>query len=63
MAIDLVRGRGRFEVAPRPERPFSVRAGDVTITVLGTVFTVERVADWIGVSVARGRVLVDWGVE
>ena len=62
VAIDLVRGRGRFEVAPRPERPFSVRAGDVTITVLGTVFTVERVADRIGVSVARGRVLVDWGV-
>ena len=62
VAIDLVRGRGRFDVAPRPERPFSVRAGDVTITVLGTVFTVERVADRIGVSVARGRVLVDWGV-
>ena len=62
VAIDLVRGRGRFEVAPRPERPFSVRAGDVTITVLGTVFTVERVADRIGISVARGRVLVDWGV-
>jgi transmembrane sensor len=62
VAIDLVRGRGRFDVAPRPERPFSVHAGDVTITVLGTVFTVERVADRIGVSVARGRVLVDWGV-
>jgi len=62
VAIDLVRGRGRFDVTPRPERPFSVRAGDVTITVLGTVFTVERVADRIGVSVTRGRVLVDWGV-
>ena len=62
VAIELARGRGRFEVAPRPERPFSVRAGDVTITVIGTVFTVERVADRIGVTVTRGRVLVDWGV-
>ena len=59
--VDLTRGRGRFEVTPRAERQFSVRAGDVTITVLGTVFTVERVADRIGVGVERGRVLVDWG--
>jgi transmembrane sensor len=62
VAIELARGRGRFEVAPRPERPFSVSAGDVTITVIGTVFTVERIADRIGVTVTRGRVLVDWGV-
>jgi transmembrane sensor len=54
------RGRGRFDVAPRAERQFSVRAGDVTITVLGTLFTVERVADRIGVGVERGRVLVEW---
>jgi transmembrane sensor len=62
VAIDLSRGRGRFEVAPRPERLFSVHAGDVTVTVIGTVFTVERVADRIGVSVSRGKVLVEWGV-
>jgi transmembrane sensor len=61
VTVDLVRGRGRFDVTPRPNRRFSVRAGDVTITVLGTVFTVERVADRIGVNVERGRVLVDWG--
>ena len=62
VAIDLARGRGHFDVAPRPERAFAVHAGDVTITVIGTVFTVERVADRIGVSVTRGKVLVDWGV-
>jgi transmembrane sensor len=62
VAIDLARGRGHFDVAPRPDRTFSVRAGDVTVTVIGTVFTVERVADRIGVTVTRGRVLVDWGV-
>jgi transmembrane sensor len=62
VAIDLVRGRGRFEVAPRPERLFSVHAGDVVVTVIGTVFSVERVADRIGVTVSRGKVLVEWGV-
>jgi len=62
VAIDLSRGRGRFEVAPRPERLFSVHAGDVTVTVIGTIFTVERVADRIGVTVSRGKVLVEWAV-
>lgn len=62
VAIDLARGRGHFDVAPRPERLFAVHAGDVTITVIGTAFTVERVADRIGVSVERGKVQVDWGV-
>jgi ferric-dicitrate binding protein FerR (iron transport regulator) len=61
VAIDLVRGRGRFEVAPRPERLFSVHAGDVVVTVIGTVFSVERVADRIGVTVSRGKVLVEVG--
>ena len=59
-AVELGRGRGRFEVARRPERSFTVRAGDVSVTVIGTVFTVERVADRVGVAVERGRVRVDW---
>ncbi len=59
---ELARGRGHFEVAPRPERQFVVRAGEVTVTVLGTAFTVERVADRIGVTVERGTVMVDWRV-
>ena len=63
VTLDLRRGRERFEVVPRPaaERSFHVRAGQVTVTVIGTVFTVERVADRIGVSVERGIVHVDWG--
>ena len=36
--------------------------GEVTVTVVGTVFTVDRVADRIGVSVERGTVRVDWKV-
>jgi transmembrane sensor len=58
----LAHGRGRFEVVRRPERVFSVRAGEVTVTVLGTIFTVERIADRVGVAVERGSVRVDWGV-
>jgi transmembrane sensor len=34
----------------------------VTVTVVGTIFTVERIADRVGVSVERGVVRVDWGV-
>jgi transmembrane sensor len=60
VALDLGRGRQRFEVVPMPERSFVVRAGDVSVTVVGTVFAMERVADRIGVTVERGRVLVDW---
>jgi transmembrane sensor len=61
--LALRRGGARFEVVPSPsKRVFSVKAGDVTVTVLGTVFTVERVADRIGVTVERGTVRVDWKI-
>jgi transmembrane sensor len=60
IGLSLTRGSGRFEVTPRPERSLSVRAGDVTVTVLGTVFTVERIADRVGVAVERGTVRVEW---
>jgi transmembrane sensor len=62
IGLRLLQGHGHFEVTPRPQRTFSVRAGDVTVTVVGTVFTVERVADRVGVAVERGTVRVDWGV-
>jgi transmembrane sensor len=62
VAVDLGRGRARFDVVPAPARSFSVRAGDVTVIVVGTVFTVERIADRVGVAVERGRVRVDWGL-
>jgi len=61
VGLSLVRGRGKFEVTPRPKRAFTVHAGDVTVTVVGTAFTVERVADRVGVAVQRGTVRVDWG--
>jgi hypothetical protein len=60
MRVKLTRGRGHFEVAPGTERVFSVMAGGVEVTVLGTVFDVEVVADRVGVDVERGSVRVNW---
>jgi transmembrane sensor len=59
-ALSLTRGRGRFNIVPRPTRALEVRAGDVSVTVLGTVFSVERVADRVGVAVESGTVRVNW---
>jgi transmembrane sensor len=58
--VSLARGRGRFNVMPRPQRVFLVHAGNVTVTVLGTLFTVERVADRVGITVETGTVRVEW---
>lgn len=60
--LRLDRGSARFEVTPRPRRSFTVRAGEVTVSVVGTTFAVEVVADRVGVSVEHGAVEVDWGV-
>lgn len=55
----LARGRALFSVAGDPSRPFVVTAGEVTITVLGTAFSVEIDPDGAKtVSVASGRVSV-----
>ena len=53
-------GAARFEVTPGRPRTFTVLAGDVTVTVLGTVFTVEREGATARVAVSRGRVRVAW---
>ena len=60
--LRLDRGRARFEVTRRPRRSFSVRTGEVTVSVVGTTFAIEVVADRVGVSVEHGAVEVDWGV-
>ena len=59
--VRAARGSLRCDVTPLAERRFEVRAGDVTVTVLGTVFTVEVLADArASVAVERGRVRVSW---
>jgi hypothetical protein len=56
--LDLESGRVDCELEPRPGRPpFAVRAGDVTVEVVGTIFSVER-GDDVRVSVTRGVVSV-----
>jgi hypothetical protein len=57
--VMLERGAATFEVAPREARPaFVVQAGEVTVRVVGTRFTVERSGDAARVDVIEGHVEV-----
>lgn len=57
--FELTRGQIDCEVEPRDDRAaVVVRAGDVAVTVVGTVFQVRR-DDVVHVSVSRGEVRVD----
>ena len=59
VALSLARGGAHFDVVPRAERDFEVVVGGVKVTVVGTVFQVERRAGRVRVSVSEGRVRVD----
>ncbi|GAD58273.1 MULTISPECIES: FecR family protein [Brevundimonas] len=52
-------GEAFFEVTPDPSVPFVVHAGDRTITVLGTSFSVRVDGEEVSVSVLEGRVRLD----
>ena len=54
--VRLVQGEAFFEVAPDPESPFRVAAGEVITTVLGTAFNVRLGDRAAGVAVRHGRV-------
>lgn len=56
--INLLRGEAFFSVAKDRDRPFTVHAGDATVTAVGTEFSVNRGADQVVVAVIEGRVLV-----
>lgn len=56
--IDLVRGQASFEVAKDPVRPFVVRAGEVAVRAVGTVFDVYRTGDKVTVTLIEGKVAV-----
>lgn len=60
LELELETGAARFEVAPRPERAFRVHGGDVTVSVTGTSFRVERSGARVTVAVSEGSVLVAW---
>lgn len=55
----LDQGEAYFEVAHLSGRPFIVHAGDRTVTVLGTKFSVRREGQKVTVSVVEGRVKID----
>lgn len=59
--VEIESGDAWFEVTPDADRPFSVQAGDLTATVLGTVFEVRRNPRGAQVAVVEGRVRVEAG--
>jgi len=58
-------GAARFSVISKPERPFTIHAGDLKTTVLGTQFTVRAYPqeENATVKVAEGRVAVEVPAE
>jgi transmembrane sensor len=61
--VELVRGASRYSVVPNPDRTFEVHSGPVTVTVVGTEFSVEQRVEGTSVEVSRGKVRVSWGTE
>lgn len=61
--VTLRRGEAYFAVTSDAARPFVVRAGDLTVTVTGTAFTVGMTERSYTVTVAEGAVTVQHGVQ
>ncbi|MEJ0037900.1 MAG: FecR domain-containing protein [Gammaproteobacteria bacterium] len=59
--VELLKGRVFFEVSHDPARPFVVKAGDGSVTAVGTAFSVSRERRGAVVSVEEGRVRVASG--
>lgn len=56
--LTLQKGEALFNVAHDVLRPFTVAAGDVTVTATGTKFDVSRIDDRVSVTLLQGRVIV-----
>lgn len=54
--VSVLEGRAFFNVGHRDARPFRVRAGDWTVTDVGTTFQLARQGDQVHVVVASGSV-------
>ncbi len=57
--VELQNGEAFFRVAKNRNKPFVIRSGDVTVTVLGTSFHVKRDGDETAVVVENGKVKVE----
>lgn len=55
-SVTLVRGEAYFDVEKDPMKPFSVKAGNYALTVLGTEFNVMRSTDELTLAVTEGVV-------
>lgn len=55
----LERGEAYFDVNPDPERPFTVKAGEDSVRVLGTSFVVRREPQAFSVTLVEGRLEVN----
>jgi transmembrane sensor len=54
--LEVLQGGAYFEVKRDARRPFVVQAGEVSITAVGTAFSVTREATTLGVTVTEGVV-------
>lgn len=61
--ITLRKGEALFNVTPDPQRPFSVQAGALNATALGTIYAVRREGENVDVTVRLGRVAVTEGPD
>ncbi|NPD17420.1 FecR family protein [Xinfangfangia sp. D13-10-4-6] len=59
--VRLLRGQAYFEVAPDPNRPFVVEAGDARVTALGTAFDVRLGQNGADVTVTEHAVRLEIG--
>ncbi len=54
--IDLLAGMSFFEVAPDPQRPFTVASGDLAVTAQDGAYEVSNDAGFVTLAVDHGRV-------
>lgn len=59
--IYLEKGEAFFEVAPDPDRPFTVYAGEQSVTAIGTAFSVRWTDEEFVVTVSEGKVAYGQG--
>jgi hypothetical protein len=63
IALTLSRGRIAVRASHQPRQGFVVHAGDVTVQVVGTIFSVSNEAEGVEVAVSEGTVRVTAGDE
>jgi transmembrane sensor len=56
--VELRKGDGFFDVSKDPQKPFTVKSSQLSVTVLGTQFEINTKPDHEDVSVAEGSVRV-----